>query len=298
MRKFAAIGVIAALAIGVTACGSSSKTPASSTSTTTAGNADLFSKLPAANKASKEIKVGSDIEYPPIEFYKEGTTEVQGVDYDLAQAMGKKLGVKFTFINDTDFAGIIGAMQAGRFDIIISAMNDTADRRKSGADFIDYFTAGTSIVVKKGNPNKIETLDDVCGKTVAVQKGTVQDTDLITPQIEKCKPAKLTVLRFEKDTDALQQVKNGRAVANFEDFPVAAYNAKVSGGGSDFDAVNVPGIGPGNYGIAVPKDNTELRDALQATLKAVIADGTYDRILAKWNVTAGALKTAPINAGT
>ena len=62
--------------------------------------------------------------------------------------------------------------------------------------------------------------------------------------------------------------------------------------------MNVPGIGPGNYGIAVPKDNTKLRDALQAALKAVIADGTYDQILAKWNVTAGALKTAPINAGS
>lgn len=299
MRKLLTIAVAVALTVGLTACGSSGKTPASSaTSSSAPSGGGLFSQLPAAIQASKEIKVGSDIEYPPIEFYKEGTTEVQGVDYDLAQAMGKKLGVKFTFINDTDFAGIIGAMQAGRFDIIISAMNDTAERRAKGADFIDYFTAGTSIIVKKGNPNGIQTLEDVCGKTVAVQKGTVQDTDLITPQIEKCKPAKLTVLRFEKDTDALQQVKNGRAVANFEDFPVAAYNAKVSGGGNDFEAVNVPGIGPGNYGIAVPKDDTDLRDALQAALKAIIADGTYDQILAKWNVTAGALKTAPINAGT
>lgn len=301
MRKFTIVTVAAALIASAAACGSSSKTTVSgNATTTTTSSADLFSKLPPAIQSSKEIRVGSDIEYAPIEFFKENTTQTMGVDYDLAQAMGAKLGVKFTFIDDTDFAGIIGALQAGRFDIIMSAMNDTAARRAKGADFIDYFTAGTSIIVQKGNPKGIKTLDDFCGQTVAVQKGTVQDTDLLTPQVAKCKnTAKpLNVLRFEKDTDALQQVKNGRAVANLEDFPVAAYNAKTSGGGNDFDAVDVPGIGPGDYGIAVLKSNTALRDAVQAALKAVIADGTYDQILAKWNVTAGALKTATINAGT
>ena len=299
MRRWATLVATVTLAVTLAACGSSSKSDSGSSNTTTAGG-NLFSKLPSAIQASKQLRVGSDIEYPPIEFFKEGTTEVQGVDYDLAQAMAAKLGVTVKFINDTDFAGIIGALQAGRFDLIMSAMNDTAERRANGVDFIDYFTAGTSIIVKKGNPKGIQTLDDLCGNTVAVQKGTVQDTDVITPQIAKCKTAgkQLTVLRFEKDTDALQQVKNGRAIANFEDFPVAAYNAKTSGGGNDFDAVNVPGIDPGNYGIATLKDNTGLRDALQAALKAIIADGTYDQILQKWNVSAGALKTAQINGGS
>jgi polar amino acid transport system substrate-binding protein len=300
MRRFAVVGVAVAMTVGVAACSSSSK-PATSTTqppTTTAG--DLFSKLPAGIQSSKEIKVGSDIEYAPIEFYKVGTTKVEGVDYDLAQAMGKKLGVTFHFIDDTDFAGIIGALNAGRFDIIMSAMNDTAARRGHGVDFIDYFTAGTSILVQKGNPLHIKTPDDLCGHTVAVQKGTVQDTDILTPQVPKCRTAgkPLDVLRFEKDTDALEQVKNGRAVANLEDFPVAAYNAQTSGGGKDFQAIDVPGIGPGEYGIAVPSKDTQLRDALQAALKAIIADGTYDQVLTKWNVTAGALKTATINGGS
>jgi polar amino acid transport system substrate-binding protein len=299
VRRLATLVAVVTLAVGLAACGSSSKSNSGSSGTTTAGG-DLFSKLPSAIQASKQLRVGSDIEYPPIEFFKEGTTEVQGVDYDLAQAMAAKLGVTVKFINDTDFAGIITALQAGRFDLIMSAMNDTAERRAKGADFIDYFTAGTSIIVKKGNPNNVQNLDDLCGSTVAVQKATVQDTDVITPQIAKCQTAgkKLTVLRFEKDTDALQQVINGRAVANFEDFPVAAYNAKTSGGGDDFEAVDVPGIAPGDYGIATLKSNTQLRDALQAALQAVIADGTYDQILAKWGVTAGALKTAAINGGS
>src|SRR4051794_30805554 len=85
------------------------------------------------------LRVGSDIEYAPIEFYKENSQEPQGLDVDLARALGAKLGMTVTFINDTDFAGIIGALRAGRFDIVMSAMNDNAERRGKGVDFIDYF---------------------------------------------------------------------------------------------------------------------------------------------------------------
>jgi polar amino acid transport system substrate-binding protein len=287
--------------VSAPACGKSSKPNAASSSSTTAGSAPaLFSKLPADLQASKQLRVGSDIEYAPIEFYKEGTQQVQGLDYDLAQAMGSKLGVTVTFINDTDFAGIIGALQAGRFDIVMSSMNDTAERRGKGVDFIDYFKAGSSILVQKGNPKGVKSVDDLCGTTVSVQKGTTQDTDILTPQEAKCQAAKkpLKVLRFEKDPDALEQVKNGRAVADLEDFPVAAYNAATSGGGKDFDVVAGQVGAIGSYGIAVPSKNTVLRDALQAALKAIIADGTYDQILARWNVSAGALNTASINGGS
>ena len=248
----------------------------------------------------REIKIGSDIEYAPIEFFKEGTQDVQGVDYDLAQAIGHQLGVKMTFVNDTDFAGIIGALRAGRFDIIMSSMNDTAERRGKGVDFIDYFSAGSSILVKKGNPQRIKSLDDLCGNPVAVQKGTTQDTDILTPQEATCRAAgkPISVLRFEKDPDALQQVKNGRAVADLEDFPVAAYNAQTSGSGADFEVAGSQVGSVGSYGIAVLHSNRQLRDRLQRALRAIIADGTYDQVLAKWNVSAGALKTATINGGS
>jgi polar amino acid transport system substrate-binding protein len=252
------------------------------------------------SSTKSEIKIGSDIEYAPIEFFKEGTQEVQGVDYDLAQAIGRNLGVKMTFVNDTDFAGIIGALRAGRFDIIMSSMNDTAERRGKGVDFIDYFSAGSSILVKKGNPQHIQKLDDLCGNPVAVQKGTTQDTDILTPQEATCRAAgkPISVLRFEKDPDALQQVKNGRAVADLEDFPVAAYNAQTSGGGADFEVAGSQVGSVGSYGIAVLHSNRQLRDRLQGALRAIIADGTYDQVLAKWNVSAGALKTATINGGS
>jgi polar amino acid transport system substrate-binding protein len=269
------------------------------------GGSLLMSACAGGGKGEKAspvpvLRVGSDIEYAPIEFYKENGQDPQGLDVDLAQALGAKLGMTVTFVNDTDFAGIIGALRAGRFDIVMSAMNDTAERRGKGVDFIDYFRAGSSILVQKGNPKQVKGLDDLCGATVAVQKGTTQDTDILTAQETKCRTAgrPLNVLRFEKDIDALQQVKNGRAVADLEDFPVAAYNAATSAGGNDFDVVPQQVGEVGVYGIAVPTDNSALRDKLRDALRAIIDDGTYDRILTRWNITAGALKTAAVNGAS
>ena len=292
--RFVAVLVVAVALVGG-ACGKSAKKTVAGTKLTSLGK-----KLPKAIQDSGVVRVGSDIEYAPIESFKENTKIAQGLDIDVADAMGAKLGVKLRFIDDTDFAGIILALRSGRFDIIMSAMNDTAERRGKGVDFIDYFRAGTSIVAKKGNPESVKSLDDLCGKTVSVQKGTVQETDIIAPQQPKCTAAgkpRIDVLGFEKDTDALQQVKVGRAVADLEDFPVAAYNAKTSGGGEDFEVVGQPGFSVGQYGIAVPKEQRALRDALRAALRAAISDGTYDRLLGKWNLTGGALKTAPLNGG-
>ena len=293
-RRLRLVGFVAMAALTVAACGGGGGKKS------TAGLTALGKKLPKAIQDSGVIRIGSDIEYAPVEFFKENTKIAQGLDVDVANAIAAKLGVKARFIDDTDFAGIILALRSGRFDIVMSAMNDTAERRGKGVDFIDYFRAGTSVLAKKGNPLNIQSLDDLCGKTVAVQKGTVQETDIIAPQQPKCTAAgkpKIDVLTFEKDTDALQQVKTGRAVADLEDFPVAAYNETISGNGNDFQVVGTPGFEVGQYGIAVPKEQAKLRDSLRAALKAVIADGTYDRILRKWNVTGGALKTAPLNGG-
>jgi polar amino acid transport system substrate-binding protein len=290
------LAIVAALALLLAACGGNDNAPSGASATTAGGVSDLGKQLPASIQQSKEIKVGSDVAYAPVEFFKEGTQEVQGIDWDLAQALGAKLGVKFTFANTT-FDGIIPALKAKRFDVIMSAMSDTPERQKE-VDFIDYFNAGTSILVKKGNPEGIQSLDDLCGKTIALQKGTTQ-VDVAAGQQSKCTAAgkpKIKVLTYDKDTDAQLQVRSGRAVADMNDFPVAAYAAQTLGGGSQFEVVGQQ-IEAGPYGIGVRKDDTQLRDALQAALKAVVADGTYDQILQKWNVSQGALKTAAINGG-
>lgn len=244
--------------------------------------------------SSGALRVGSDIAYPPVEFYKEGTKEVQGIDYDLCQAIAREMGRSGCTFQNVTFDGLIPALKAKRFDVIFSAMSDTAARQKE-LDFVDYFTVGTSIIVKKGNPEAIQSLDDLCGRTVGVQRGTTQE-DVATAQKEKCQAANksLEVLTFDTDVDAQQALRAGRSVADMNDFPVAAYVARQAG---DLEVVGEQ-IEAGPYGVGLRKDDTALRDSIQAALKAVIASGEYDRILEKWDVAQGALKTAAVNGGS
>ncbi|MGI8681318.1 MAG: ABC transporter substrate-binding protein [Mycobacteriales bacterium] len=297
-RRQSLIGALAlTLAMLAAGCGDSNNTSTGGTASKDKQGNALAAKLPANIRSAGTIKVGSDVAYAPVEFFDTDGSTIIGIDPDLAKAMGDKLGVKFQFTNAT-FDGLIPAVRSKRFDIVMSAMSDTK-KRQAELDFVDYFNAGTSILVKKGNPDNINGLDDLCGKTVALQRGTTQE-DVAKAQQAKCTAAgkgPIKVLTFDKDTDALLQIKGGRAVADMNDFPVAAYNAKTSGGGKDFEVVGEQ-IEAGPYGIGIRQEDTQLRDAIQAALKAVIADGSYDKVLEKWNVTKGALKTAAINGGS
>jgi polar amino acid transport system substrate-binding protein len=259
------------------------------------GGAPLAASLPQSVRDAGVLKVGSDVAYAPVEFFDTDNKTVIGIDPDIAKALEAQLGIKLTFQNGT-FDGLITSLRSKRIDLIMSAMSDTPERQKS-IDFVDYFTAGTSILVKKGNPQKINGLDDFCGKTIALQRGTTQE-DVAKAQEAKCKTAgkPLKVLKFDRDTEALLQVKQGRAVADMNDFPVAAYNAKTSGGGNDFEVVGEQ-IEAGPYGIGVRKEDSQIRDALQKALQAIIDNGEYAKVLDTWNVKQGAVTSATVNGG-
>ena len=240
------------------------------------------------------LMVGSDIAYPPVEFYKEGTKVVEGIDFDVCTAIAKQMGRSGCSFANVTFDGLIPALKAKRFDVIFSAMSDTPARQKE-IDFVDYFTVGTSIIVKKGNPAKIQSLDDLCGQTIGVQRGTTQE-DVAKKQKDKCTTSgkDLNILTFDTDVDAQQALRADRSVADMNDFPVAAYVAQQAG---DLEVVGEQ-IEAGPYGVGIRKDDTALRDSLQKALKAVIASGEYDRVLAKWKVSQGALKTAAVNGAS
>jgi polar amino acid transport system substrate-binding protein len=286
------LAAVAALALS--ACGSSSSGDNPTISASGTG-APLAASLPQAVRDAGVLKVGSDVAYAPVEFFDTDNKTVIGIDPDIAKALEAQLGIKLTFQNAT-FDGLITSLRSKRLDLIMSAMSDTPERQKS-IDFVDYFSAGTSILVQKGNPAKINSLDDFCGKTIALQRGTTQE-DVAKAQTAKCKAAgkPLKVLAFDRDTEALLQVKQGRAVADMNDFPVAAYSAKTSGGGNDFEVVGAQ-LEAGPYGIGVRKEDTAIRDALQKAMQAIIDNGEYAKVLDKWNVKQGAVTTATVNGG-
>ncbi|MFE5485408.1 ABC transporter substrate-binding protein [Streptomyces sp. NPDC056527] len=306
------LAAVAAIAVAgsmlLTACGDQTEggsTPEGG-KTGAVSSAPLFSKLPADIQKAGVIKVGTDATYAPMEF-KEGE-KIVGVDPDIAAALSKQLGVNFEFTSGT-FDTLLTALPTGRTDIVMSSMTDTKARQEglddkgqktgTGVDFVDYFTASTGILVKKGNPENIRSLDDLCGKKLAVQRGTTYE-QAAKDQAEKCKadgkPA-LTFESFPTDAEAQTRVKAGGAVADLNDSPVAAYIAKTAGGGNDFEAI-ANKTDAGLFGMAVDKKNTQLRDALKEAVDAIIKDGTYKAALDKWGAADGAIPAAKINGGS
>ncbi|MFE7531220.1 ABC transporter substrate-binding protein [Kitasatospora sp. NPDC057542] len=267
---------------------------------------DLRAKLPKAQRAAGVLRIGMDVNYAPVEFAGPDGKPA-GLDPDIAAALGRILDVRVEFV-DTPFDKLIPNLQAKQYDLAMSALSDTRQRRDAlnekgkqtgpGVDFVDYFIAGTSIVVPKGNPKAIKTLDDLCGKTVAFQQGTTQD-EIVTRQVAVCARAgrpPLTPHKLDTDTKALAEVASGAATAGLNDFPVAAYAAKTTDGGGRFEVTG--GQSTSNpYGIAVRKDDGPLRDVLAKAIDQLIRNGEYDKILAKWNVSAGAAQNAVVNGG-
>lgn len=267
-------------------------------------SAPLSDELPANIRNKGVIKVGSDIAYPPVEF-KDKDGKTVGIDPDIADALGKQLGVTFEFDNGT-FDTLLGGLRSKRYDIAMSAMTDTKNRQEgideetgkkvgTGVDFVDYFTAGVSIYTKKGDDQGIKTWSDLCGKKIVVQRGTVSH-DLAKAESKKCKSGKISIESFDNDQQAQTRLRSGGADAGSSDFPVAAYAVKTSGGGKDFQLVGDQ-VEAAPYGIAIAKNNPKLRDAIKMALDAIVANGQYEKIIKKWGVDAGAVKEAKINGG-
>lgn len=237
--------------------------------------------VPAPSKlvSAGTLTVGSDVSYPPQE-YMDASSNPVGFDIDVASEIASRMGLQLKVVN-FNFNDIIPALNAGQFDIVISAMNITPDRSKA-VDFVQYYAAGQSVLVPKGNPKNIKTLDDLSGLTVAVQQGTTEQDSLTaenTKLSQAGKPA-IKVLTYGTDTDAVDQLRVGRADAAMDDDPVAAYYTALN---PNFE-VAVAAFNPQDEGIATAKTNTDMNTAISKAVAAMKSDGTIDAIKAKWKL--------------
>lgn len=298
-RRFGALALVALVVLVVVGCGSSSSSSSttsssgsSSTSNSSASSSKLASELPAKYKSG--LTIAADATYPPNEFIGSDGHTVVGMDPDLAQAIAAKLGTKATVHNVT-FDAILPGLSAGKYAVGMSSFTDTKAREKS-FDFVTYFKAGTSFYTKASGGASISTLADLCGKTVAVEKGTTQQNDA-TAQGAKCAKAGKSgtkVLVFPDQNGANLAISSGRAQLGMADSPVAQYQVKKSNGQFKLTGQT---YGTAPYGIAVPK-NSGLAKPLLDAVKAVMKDGTYNKVLTKWGIQAGAIANPQINGAT
>ena len=223
--------------------------------------------LPAAAQPRRRLRVVTDATFPPMEFGKDGKRT--GFDIELIEALGAAMGRKIEWI-DIDFKGLIPALVSKRADLAMSAIYITDERRKV-VDFSDpYFAGGLVVLTTKAGP--IKTLKDLDGKKVTVQVGTKSVGCLKDnyPKVER--------VEVEKNQEMFNLVEIGRADAAVTGKPAA----KVFAQAKPALYVLAEQLTTEDYGIAVRKDAPELRDAVNAALKKIKADGTYDKLVQKW----------------
>jgi polar amino acid transport system substrate-binding protein len=292
-------GLVTLLLVGLLAsgCGGSSKKAATTTSTsagtTTAPTVDstVAAEVPSAIKSKGTLTVAADATYAPNEFIGSNGKSVEGMDPDLAKALAAVMGLKVKVVN-ASFDGIIPGLASGKYDLGMSSFTDTKERQKT-VDFVTYFSAGTSFYVKAQGGPTINTLADLCGHSVGVERGTTQAADA-TAQNSKCKTAGKSGVKvsvFPDQNAANLAISSGRAQVGMADSPVAAYIVKQSNGqfkltGSSYNTAP--------YGIAIPKGNGMTKPILGA-LKVLMSNGQYKAILSKWNIASGAIKNPTIN---
>jgi polar amino acid transport system substrate-binding protein len=253
--SLAAIGLAASLAVGLAAC---SGAEGSSLTDTT-------------------LKVCSDMPYEPFEAPGAGPRGLKftGFDIELLDAMAAKDGNKLDVI-DSDFDTIFAAVNAKKCDIVASAVTITAERQKNSLFTAPYFDADQSLLVPADSD--VKALDDLAGKTIGVQSGTTGES-----YAKDHTPDGATIKAYPDAAGLFGAINAGQIAAVLQDLPVNSDRATKD------DTVKVVATIPTGekYGFAVAKENTDLKELLDEELKAVRADGTYDKLYEKYFPNAG-----------
>jgi polar amino acid transport system substrate-binding protein len=238
---------------------------------------------PSIARAGK-IVFCTDPTYPPEEFLQ--GSKPLGSDIDIGNAAAKAMGVRAEWKN-VGFDGIIAALLAKKCDAILAGMTDTAQRRKQ-VDFAHYLIVGMSLMVKKGNPHHITGLSSLSGLRVAVELGTTEKDALAAENkvLAKQHRKPVAIRLFNKDTDAAAALFTGKVDAYFADDPPVGYYVKKSAGKFEVAAKRIQSA---PIGVATRRRDP-LGAAMHRAIAALYADGAMKSILAKWGLSAFALK--------
>ncbi|MCX8553568.1 ABC transporter substrate-binding protein [Mycolicibacterium mucogenicum] len=287
------VAVSSALALSGCTKNTESSSPASSSSAAPAAKVEsIANTVPEAIKSSGKLIVGVNIPYAPNE-YKDPSGKVVGFDVDLMNAIAQTLGLTVDYREESDFSKIIPAIQAGTYNVGMSSFTDSKQREQQ-VDFVTYFSAGSLWAQRAGgqiDPN------NACGKKVAVESTTVQDTEELPAKSKTCTDAgkpPIDVVKFDNQDQAANAVVVGQADAMSADSPVTLWAIKQAGG-KLVQAGEVFNSSP--YGWPVKKGSPLAQSLLQA-LQHLIDNGTYKQIATSWGVQAGMIDKPVVNGAT
>jgi polar amino acid transport system substrate-binding protein len=260
LTRFVRAGTAALMALALAAC-SKPEPPAATPAAA------------SAPPAARVYVVGTDAAYAPFEWQNE-KGEIVGFSIDLVSAIAQKAGFQVKFVN-TPWEGIFNALAQGDRDLLVSSITITAERQQTMDFSAPYFDAYQLIAVKADS--KVARFDDLKAMKVGVQTGTTGDEAVSKLQGK----TSANIKRFESTPLALKELEAGGVDAVVADNGVVV-NYVTNNAGSKFKTVADPAFAPEQYGIPVKKGNAALLAKINEGLAAIKADGTYDRIHAKY----------------
>ena len=288
LRIVAAFAATGALALS--GCAASGDQSGGETTAADAGAKvdEIANSVPEEIKSTGKLVVGVNIPYAPNEF-KDPSGKIVGFDVDLMNAIGEVLGLTVEY-READFAKIIPSIQGGTMNVGMSSFTDTKEREES-VDFVTYFSAGILWAQRPGTP---VDPNNACGKKVAVQATTTEETEELPAKSKACTDAgkpPIEIIPFDGQDAATNAVVLGQADAISADSPVTAYAIKQSNGKLEA-AGEIADAAP--YGWPVAKGSA-LGESMKSALEHLIENGKYKEIATNWGVEAGMIDKPVIN---
>ncbi|MFT4063788.1 ABC transporter substrate-binding protein [Paraburkholderia sp.] len=252
-------------------------------------NASAHAQTPVP--ATLRIAIVPD--YPPLEFKDPATNELTGFDHDLGVELAKRLGATPTW-QETSFDQMISALETNRVDLILSAMTDLPERREH-VTFVDYMKSGPQFYVQKVRAKEFGSLLALCGKQVGANRRSAWPDDVAAWSSANCVHANLpavVVIGTNGSADARLQLRQGRLDAAVQGGETLDYlNDKDD---HAYQTLGTP-IHWRYNGIGIAKDNPALTKRVSDALTQMLADGTYARLLAHWNLQPFGIAKVGIN---
>lgn len=275
MKKILSLGLVLILTLGLVACGSSNN---GASETDNSANANVAGEAGAPANKLEEIKdkgvlvVATDANYPPFDFPAiiDGNQEIVGIDMDIGQAIADDLGVELE-IQNVEFSSILAGVETGLYDLAIAGLT-YSEERDEVLDFSDpYYQSRFTLTVLKDQEDDFKTLDDMVGKSVGVQTGTVQEQ--VAQGLEG-----VEIVSMGNFSDLLLQLKTGAIDSVMSEEPVAELNVlenpdlAVSDIDLDYEVGKM---------IAAQEGQAELLEEVNKTISKLIDGGKIEEFYQK-----------------
>ena len=231
--------------------------------------------------------------YPPFEFKDPASGKLIGFDVDIVDAIAGKMGIKVKWI-DSSFDQLISSIETKRADIMVAGMADTPERRAS-VSFLDYLHANSVFFTLRANAARFPDINALCGKRVATARRTIWPAAIEKWSDDHCtaagKPA-VIVVGTDGSPDTRLQLNQGRADAAVQGAETIPYQNTIEG--NRYVILGKPFLIQ-QMGLGFARDDSQFGQKLKQALAALMADGTYQELLRKWDLMDSAIEQAMVN---